>query len=267
MTEQVDGLTVRDLQAMKQAGEKIACLTAYDASFSALIDAVGIDVILVGDTLGMVMQGQVSTLPVTLDDMVYHTRCVTHVRQRAFVIADMPFMTYSTPQVAADNAARLMREAGAQMVKLEGPHIEAIRFMTSHGIPVCGHLGLLPQSVNLVGGYSVHGRTAADAARIIEQALALQDAGVGLLVLECVPTALAKQISQQLAVPVIGIGAGVDCDGQVLVLQDMLGITLKKLPKFVKNFMQHAESIEAAIHAYKVAVKQGEFPNSAQSYQ
>lgn len=266
MTEQVKLLSVSDIQALKQAGEKIACLTAYDASFSALIDAVGIDIILVGDSAGMVMQGQASTVSVSMDDMVYHTRCVTRARKRAFVMADLPFMSYSTPQIAADNAARLLREAGAQMVKLEGARIEAVRFMVAQGIPVCGHLGLLPQSVLVEGGYKVQGRTPNDAAQILAQALALQEAGIGILVLECVPALLAKQISQQLDVPVIGIGAGVDCDGQVLVMQDMLNISLRKHPRFVKDFMQGAESIAAALRTYKMAVKQGEFPSQEHSY-
>jgi 3-methyl-2-oxobutanoate hydroxymethyltransferase len=266
VTESLSLLSVRDLRAMKQAGQKIACLTAYDASFSALMDTVGIDMILVGDSAGMVVQGQPSTLSVTLDDMVYHTRCVTRARKRAFVVADLPFMTYSTPQLAAENAARLMREAGAQMVKFEGAHFEIVRFLVAQGIPVCGHLGLLPQSINLVGGYKVSGTTAADAELIFEQAVDLQRAGIGLLVLECVPATLARQISQQLDIPVIGIGAGVDCDGQVLVLYDMLDITRGKRPRFVKNFMHGAESIEAAIQIYKTAVKQGEFPAQEHSY-
>ncbi|MEQ1635651.1 MAG: 3-methyl-2-oxobutanoate hydroxymethyltransferase [Methylococcales bacterium] len=266
MTEPLTLLTLQGLHAMKQAGEKITCLTAYDASFSALLDAIGIDILLVGDSAGMVIQGQAATLSVTLDDMVYHTRCVTRTRKRAFVIADLPFMTYSAPQIAAENAARLMREAGAQMVKFEGAHVEAVRFLIAQGIPVCGHLGLLPQSIYVAGGYKVRGRTDVDAELIIQQALDLQSAGIGLLVLECVSAALAKHISQQLHIPVIGIGAGVDCDGQVLVLYDMLNVTLGRHPRFVKNFMHGAESIEAAIRAYKVAVKNADFPGLEHSY-
>lgn len=266
MPETLPLLSVRDLLAMKQAGEKITCLTAYDASFSALMDQVGIDVLLVGDSAGMVIQGQGSTLAVTLDDMVYHTRCVTRARQRAFVIADLPFMTYSTPQQAAESAARLMREAGAQMVKFEGAHSEVARFLVAQGIPVCGHLGLLPQSINLVGHYQVHGKSSEDAEWLCAQALHLQSAGISLLVLECVPAALAGHISQQLSIPVIGIGAGRDCDGQVLVLYDVLNITSGKRPRFVKDFMQGASSIEAALHAYKIAVKQGDFPGLEHSY-
>ena len=264
--EAINLLSVLDLQAMKHAGEKITCLTAYDASFSALIDTVGIDIILVGDSVGMVIQGQPSTLSVTVDDMIYHTRCVTRARKRTFVMADLPFMSYSTPQIAAENAARLVREAGAQMVKLEGARFETVRFLVAEGIPVCGHLGLLPQSVNLAGGYKVRGRSVADAELIIEQAIDLERAGSSMLVVECVPAALAKQISQQVDIPVIGIGAGVDCDGQVLVLHDMLNITLGKHPRFVKNFMHGADSIEAAIQAYKLAVKRAEFPGQEHSY-
>lgn len=259
-------LTVQALHAMKKSGEKIACLTAYDASFSALLDTAGIDVILVGDTLGMIIQGHSTTVPVTLDSMVYHTHCVTRTRKRAFVIADLPFMTYSDPRSAAINAARLLREAGAQMVKLEGAHVEIIRFMVAQGIPVCGHLGLLPQSIHLVGEYKVHGKSAAAAEQLIEQAHDLQRAGIGLLVLECVPAALAKTIAQALSIPVIGIGAGVDCDGQVLVLHDMLGLAQGKAPRFVKNFMHGASSIPEAVLAYQTAVKQAKFPSSEHSY-
>lgn len=253
-------LSIPQLHAMKRAGEKISSLTAYDASFSELLDKVGIDIILVGDSVGMVVQGHNTTLPVTLEQMIYHTHCVTQNRQRAFVIADLPFMTYATPQAAAENAARLIREAGAQMVKLEGARYEIINFLVAQGIPVCAHLGLLPQSINLVGEYKVHGKSVADAELLLEQAGDLERAGASLLVLECVPKELGKQISAQLSIPVIGIGAGVDCDGQILVLYDMLSITQGKLPRFAKNFMQGAESIEVAIAAYHQAVKQAIFP-------
>lgn len=259
-------VTVQALHSMKKSGEKITCLTAYDASFSALLDTVGIDVLLVGDTLGMVIQGHSSTLPVTLDDMIYHTRCVTRGRQRAFVIADLPFMTYSDPHIAATNAARLLREAGAQMVKIEGSHIETVQFMVAQGIPVCGHLGLLPQSIHLVGEYKVQGKSTTDAELIFKQAHGLQQAGIGLLVLECVPATLAKTIAQTLTIPVIGIGAGVDCDGQVLVLHDMLGLNQGKKPRFVKNFMLGVSTISDAILAYQTAVKRAEFPSNEHSY-
>jgi 3-methyl-2-oxobutanoate hydroxymethyltransferase len=259
-------LTVNDMAAMKLRGEKITCLTAYDAGFSALIDKVGIDMMLVGDSLGMVVQGHDTTLPVTIHDMVYHARCVSNARRRAFVIADLPFMSYSTPVVAAKNAARLMQIGGAQMVKLEGPRIEIVSFLVDQGIPVCGHLGLLPQLINQLGSYKVQGKEPADAARIIADAHQLQQAGVSLLVLECVPAVLAREITAQLSIPVIGIGAGVDCDGQVLVLYDMLNIGTVKRPRFSRNFMQDAASIEAAIHTYHQAVKQSQFPTLEHSF-
>jgi 3-methyl-2-oxobutanoate hydroxymethyltransferase len=262
----VKPLTVSDLAAMKQRGEKISCLTAYDASFSALIDKMGIDMMLVGDSLGMVIQGHETTLPVTINDMVYHTRCVSNARRRAFIIADLPFMSYTTPVVAAKNAARLMQIGGAQMVKLEGARVECVSFLVDQGIPVCGHLGLLPQLINQLGSYKVQGKEPADAARIIADAHQLQQAGAGLLVLECVPAALAREISAQLSIPVIGIGAGVDCDGQVLVLYDMLNIGIVKRPRFSRNFIQDAATIEAAIHAYHQAVKQSQFPTAEHSF-
>jgi len=262
----VKPLTVNDLAAMKQRGEKISCLTAYDASFSALIDKAGVDMMLVGDSLGMVVQGHDTTLPVTINDMVYHTRCVSNARRRAFVIADLPFMSYTTPVVAAKNAARLMQIGGAQMVKLEGPRVEIVSFLVEQGIPVCGHLGLLPQWINQLGSYKVQGKEPADAARMIADAHQLQQAGAGLLVLECVPAVLAREISARLGIPVIGIGAGVDCDGQVLVLYDMLNIGIGKRPRFSRNFMKDAASIEAAIHAYHQAVKQSQFPGNEHSF-
>lgn len=262
----VKTLTVTDIAAMKLHGEKITCLTAYDASFSALCDQVGIDMLLVGDSLGMVIQGQQSTLPVTIQDMIYHTRCVSLARHRAFIIADLPFMSYPTPLIAAQNAALLMQNSGAQMVKLEGARVEIVRFLVEQGIPVCGHLGLLPQQINQLGSYKVQGKTNADADKILDDALQLQQAGASLLVLECVPANLAKTISQQLSIPVIGIGAGVDCDGQVLVLYDMLGISIGKAPRFSKNFMQDANSISDAIAAYQLAVKHSQFPTSEHSF-
>ncbi|MGR8940737.1 MAG: 3-methyl-2-oxobutanoate hydroxymethyltransferase [Gammaproteobacteria bacterium] len=258
-------LSMHDLAAMKRQGEKIACLTAYDASFSALIDKAGIEVMLVGDSLGMVVQGQASTLQVTLEDMVYHTRCVSSARQRAYVIADMPFLTYPEPLVAAVNAARLM-QAGAQMVKLEGARFEVVRFLVDQGIPVCGHLGLLPQSINRLGGYKVQGVEPADADRIIADATKLQEAGAGLLVLECVPAKLAAEITAHLAIPVIGIGAGADCDGQVLVLYDMLNIGVGKRPRFSMNFMQPPAAIGEALGNYRQAVKECRFPTGEHSF-
>lgn len=258
-------LTINDLAAMKRQGEKIACVTAYDASFSALIDRADIDVMLVGDSLGMVIQGHDSTLPVTLDDMVYHTRCVSRARERALVIADLPFMTYPDSLTAAMNAAELMR-AGAQMVKLEGARFDAIQFLADQGIPVCGHLGLLPQSINRLGGYKVQGIDPATADKIFADARTLQEAGASLMVLECVPAKLAAEISSQLAIPVIGIGAGPDCDGQVLVLYDMLDIGTGKRPRFSKNFMHSSASIEQALIDYRLAVKDSSFPSAEHSF-
>jgi 3-methyl-2-oxobutanoate hydroxymethyltransferase len=257
---------VLDLAAMKQTGEKISCLTAYDASFSALLDKVGIDVMLVGDSLGMVIQGENSTIPVTIEQMVYHCRCVTQAKQRAFVMADLPFLSYATPAAAIENAAKLMQLGGAQMVKLEGSHVETIAVLVDYGVPVCGHLGLLPQSINQLGSYKVRGREQLEADKMVEDAQKLAQAGISALILECVPAALAKKISLLLKIPVIGIGAGVDCDGQVLVLYDMLGISLGKRPRFSKNFMQETNSIEDAIAAYHHAVKNGLFPSVEQSY-
>jgi 3-methyl-2-oxobutanoate hydroxymethyltransferase len=258
-------LTIHDLTAMKRQGEKIACLTAYDASFSALIDQAGIEVMLVGDSLGMVVQGQSSTLQVTLEDMVYHTRWVAAARRRAFVIADMPFMTYPDPLGAAVNAARLM-QVGAQMVKLEGSRFEVVRFLVDQGIPVCGHLGLLPQSVNRLGGYKVQGIEPSEADKILADAQQLQECGAALLVLECVPAKLAAAISERLSIPVIGIGAGIDCDGQVLVLYDMLDIGVGRRPRFSRNFMQPPATVAEALGSYRAAVKELRFPGPEHSF-
>ncbi|MET0088846.1 MAG: 3-methyl-2-oxobutanoate hydroxymethyltransferase [Candidatus Thiodiazotropha sp.] len=260
-------ITVKTLLEMKASGEKISVLTGYDAGFTRLIEAAGVEVILVGDSLGMVIQGQESTLPVTLDEMIYHTRNVARARKRALLVADMPFMSYRSPELALESAGRLMKEGGAQMVKLEGGAVqrETIRQLSSQGIPVCGHLGLLPQSVHKLGGYRVQGRQQEDAERLLDDAQLLQDAGIDLLVLECVPEGLAARVSEQLSVPVIGIGAGAGCDGQVLVLYDMLGITPNP-PRFVKNFLQDGRTIEAALKAYVDAVRAAEFPAREHSF-
>jgi len=259
-------LTHLDLLVMKQRGEKITCLTAYDASFSALIDAAEIDVILVGDSLGMVIQGNSTTLPVKIDDMVYHTRCVTKTCNRALVIADLPFMTYVTPEIAAKNAAHLIQNGGAKMVKLEGAKLDVIQFLVAQGISVCGHLGLLPQFIHQLGGYKVQGKLVEAAEKLLAEALAVQNAGATLLVLECVPADLARQITEQLTIPVIGIGAGKSCDGQVLVVYDMLGISTGKRPRFSKNFLSDTNSIESALKNYSIAVKQGDFPTAEHSF-
>lgn len=259
-------LTHLDLLAMKQRGEKIACLTAYDASFSALCDEANVDVILVGDSLGMVIQGQSTTLPVKIDDMIYHTRCVTQTSKRTLVIADLPFMTYATPEMAAKNAARLIQEGGAQMVKLEGAKINIIEFLVTQGISVCGHLGLLPQFIHQLGGYKVQGKIESAAAKLLEDALAIQNVGATMLLLECVPAELARQISEQLTIPVIGIGAGKFCDAQVLVIYDMLGISTGKRPRFSKDFLSESASIQDALRNYVHAVKNGDFPTPEHSF-
>jgi 3-methyl-2-oxobutanoate hydroxymethyltransferase len=261
-------VTTAGLKEMKRAGEKIACLTAYDFSFAALLDRAGVDLIMIGDSLGMVMQGHDSTLPVTIEDALYHTACVARGVERALIVADLPFMTYQTSrEQALSNAGRLM-QAGGEVVKLEGgePMAETVRFIAERGIPVCGHLGLTPQSVHALGGYKVQGKTDAAAEQLKRDAKLLEQAGASLLVLEAVPAALAKQIAQELAIPVIGIGAGVDTDAQILVLHDMLGLYPRPSPKFSKNFMQGADSIEAAIRAYVSAVKSKTFPGPEHSY-
>lgn len=265
-TDVAKTLSVSDLAVMKQAGDKISCLTAYDSSFTTVLDQAGIDVILVGDSLGMVIQGHSSTVPVSIHDMVYHTRCVSSARQRAFVLADLPFASYATATQALQNAAQLMQIGGAQMVKLEGAKIDVIEFLVDQGVPVCGHLGLLPQSVNKIGGYKVQGRTPAQAGKLLEDALAVEHAGAGLLILECIPAPLAAEISQNLTIPVIGIGAGPACDGQVLVLYDMLNISIGNRPRFSKNFMQEASGIADAVSRYHRAVKSGEFPAAEHTY-
>jgi len=261
-------VTITTLRVLKQAGQKITCLTAYDYSFASLLDRAGLDAIMVGDSLGMTMQGHASTLPVTIDDMAYHCACVARGVTRALIIGDMPFGSYQvSPEQAFENAAILM-QAGAQVVKLEGgaPMAGTVRFLVERGIPVCAHLGLTPQSVHQLGGYRVQGRDEAASARLRDDANQLQAAGACLLVLEAVPAALAKAISAELAIPTIGIGAGVDTDGQVLVLQDMLGLYPRPSPKFSRNFMQGAESIEAAVKAYVEAVRGKTFPGPEHSY-
>ena len=255
-------VTVNTLRSLKKAREKIVCLTAYDFSFASLLDETGIEVLLVGDSLGMVIQGRDSTVPVSMDDMVYHSAAVARGRRRALLMVDMPFMSYATPQQAMLNAARLMQEGGAHMVKLEGgaPQLETVSQLTSRGIPVCAHLGLQPQSVHRLGGYRVQGRDAAAARTMMQDAVALQEAGADVLLLESIPTGLAAEITQAVEIPVIGIGAGPDCDGQVLVLYDMLGITPGKRPKFARDFMTGQPHIRAAVANYIEAVKSGAFP-------
>lgn len=255
-------ITLNYLRKLKGKGEKFACLTAYDASFAHVLEEAGIEVILVGDSLGMVIQGHDSTLPVTIEDMVYHSRLVHRGCQRPLLMVDMPFMTYATPESALMNAARLMREGYAQVVKLEGGSwlVDTVQLLTERGIPVCAHLGLTPQFVHQFGGYVVQGRNEESAERIYNDALALQNAGASLLLLECVPVSLADSITKALDIPVIGIGAGVVCDAQMLVSYDMLGITFGKRPSFSKDFISEAGSMPAAVTAYVNAVKSGQFP-------
>jgi 3-methyl-2-oxobutanoate hydroxymethyltransferase len=255
-------LTIPALHGMKSRGDKIAVLTAYDAGFASAMDEAGVDVILVGDSLGMVVQGHGTTLPVTVEHMAYHAACVARGVRRAVRVVDLPFMSYANPTLALDSAARLVREGGAQMVKLEGgrKRVEVIRALVEQDIPVCAHLGLLPQSVHRLGGYLVQGKDERSAQAILEDALILQEAGASLLVLECVPATLAGEITAAVAMPTIGIGAGPDCDGQVLVSYDMLGLTPGKRPKFSKNFLESAGDIRSAFRHYVADVREGRFP-------
>lgn len=253
-------VTINTLRAFKDAGEKFSVLTCYDATFSAQINAAGVEAILIGDSLGMVLQGHDSTLPVSLDDMVYHTQCVRRGNQQALILSDLPFGCDASIPTLIENAARLMR-AGAHVVKIEGDAWLApgITELSRRGIPVCAHLGLTPQTVNQLGGYKVQGRGEAGQA-LVDAAIQLEAAGASLLLLECVPSEVGRAVSQAVQCPVIGIGAGPDTDGQVLVLHDMLGITVGRTAKFVKNFMADAASIQDALAAYHQAVKAGTFP-------
>jgi 3-methyl-2-oxobutanoate hydroxymethyltransferase len=255
-------VTLTTLQSLKHSGEKIAMLTCYDATFAQAACQAGVDVLLVGDSLGMVLQGHDSTLPVSVSDMAYHVACVKRGNQGALILADLPFMAYATHEQALTNSAALM-QAGAHMVKLEGAAwlAEPIRLLAERGVPVCAHLGLTPQAVNILGGYKVQGRQESQARQMRADAMALEQAGAAMLLLECVPSELAAEISQAVKIPVIGIGAGNATDGQVLVLHDMLGLSLSgRTPKFVKNFMAGQSSIGGAISAYVKAVKDQSFP-------
>jgi 3-methyl-2-oxobutanoate hydroxymethyltransferase len=261
-------VTLHRLREMHAAGEKIAMLTCYDAAFAQLLDAAGVDIVLIGDSLGMVLQGQSSTLPVTLDEMAYHTRCVARGNRSAWLLGDLPFGSYhESPAQAFASASALMR-AGAHMVKLECGAWAAptVRFLVERGIPVCAHLGFTPQTVNALGGYRVQGRDEAGAQRLRDEARAMVEAGAQMLLFEMVPAALAREITASSAVPVIGIGAGVGVSGQVLVLHDMLDITPAhggKRPRFVRNFMQGAASVQDAVQRYVSEVKAGTFPDDA----
>ncbi len=255
-------VTIRRLMEMKQAGEKIACLTAYDASFAQLLEKSGVDIVLVGDSLGMVIQGEETTLPVSVEDMLYHTQCAAKGLTNALLMTDMPFLSFTSEEEAVLNAGLFMKQGGAQMVKLEGgiDQVDTVSALNKNGIPVCAHLGLQPQYVHKIGGYRVQGRDADAADKMLADALSMQQAGADLMLLECVPEALASKITQALDIPVIGIGASVDCDGQILVLYDILDISLGLRPKFSKNFMASANNIEDAVQQYVSAVKKSEFP-------
>jgi 3-methyl-2-oxobutanoate hydroxymethyltransferase len=261
-------VTLSDLQAMKGQGEKIACLTCYDATFTRVLEAAGIELFIVGDSLGMVLMGYESTVHVSMEDMVYHAANVARAGQHAFRIVDLPYQSYETPAQALTNARRLMDEGGADMVKLEGGagKVGIVECLVRHAIPVCGHIGLLPQSVEKPDDYKVQGRDEAGASAIMEDARMLQAAGAGMLVMECIPAALAAEITQAIGIPTIGIGAGRSCDGQVLVLYDMLGIVSHKPPRFVKDFLRDTGTVPAAVAAYVKAVKDGSYPAAEHEY-
>jgi 3-methyl-2-oxobutanoate hydroxymethyltransferase len=256
-------VTLNTLSHMRAEGEKIASLTAYDASFAVLLDEAGVDVVLVGDSLGMVIQGHDTTVPVTMDQMVYHSAAVARGLRRSFLMTDLPFMSYASREQALSNATRLMQEGGARMVKLEtgASQIEIVEFLAGHDIAVCAHLGLKPQSVHKTGGFRVQGREQQVAEQMLKDAQALQNAGADMLLLECIPSALGKTITDAVHVPVIGIGAGPSTNGQILVLYDILDITSGRKPKFVQNFMHGAGDCSAALAAYVAAVKSGAYPD------
>lgn len=255
-------ITINDLIKWKQEGEKFASSTAYDASFAQLFEQQQMPVLLVGDSLGMVLQGKSDTLPVTVEDVAYHTRCVRAGSPNCLLMADMPFMSYATPEQACDSAAALMR-AGANMVKLEGGAwlADTVKMLTERAVPVCAHLGLTPQSVNIFGGYKVQGREQEQADKMVEEALALEAAGAQIVLLECVPASLAERITKAVKVPVIGIGAGNVTDGQILVMHDMFGISANYMPKFSKNFLAQTGDIRTAVTQYIEDVKSGDFPS------
>jgi 3-methyl-2-oxobutanoate hydroxymethyltransferase len=255
-------VNIATLRKMKADGVPIACLTAYDASFAALVDVAGTDLVLVGDSLGMVIQGHDTTVPVTVADVIYHTRNVARGLRRAFLVSDMPFMSYTTPEHALTNAVQLMQEGGAMMIKLEGGEgqVDIVQHLARHDIPVCAHLGLKPQSVHKIGGFKVQGREPKAARRMVDSARRLQDAGADIVLLECVPNEVGNAVTRALEVPVIGIGAGPEVDGQILVLYDILDITRGRKPRFVRNFMAELDAPLAAIGAYVEAVKDRSYP-------
>lgn len=264
----MEKITLTSLRKMKEAGEKFTSLTAYDASFARILDEQGVEVVLVGDSLGNVIQGESSTVPVTLDDMVYHSRCVRKGLQKALLMVDMPFMSDATPSQALHSAARLMQEGGAEIVKIEGGAVmlETVQTLSARGIPVCAHLGLLPQSVHKMGGYRVQGRDADSARILLADACAMEKAGADIILLECVPRTLAAEITAAVRVPVIGIGAGPQTDAQVLVIYDMLGISAGKRPRFSHNFLAETGDVEQAVARYVQAVKAADFPAEQHGY-
>lgn len=261
-------ITLPYLNQLKKQGEKIACLTAYDYSFACLMDGCGVEIVLVGDSLGMVIQGHQTTLPVTVEDIEYHGLAVSRGLNNSLLMIDMPFGSLNSEQQALDNASRMIKQTGAQVVKLEGgiTQIKTVEALSRYNIPVCAHLGLQPQSVHKMGGYRVQGRDSETAKEMKDTALQIQQAGADLLLLECVPAVLAAEITHLLKIPVIGIGAGADCDGQILVLQDILGITPGKPPSFAKNYLSDQTSIEAAIRAYVDEVKNRSFPDDSHCF-
>lgn len=257
-------VSISTLRGMKGSKEPIACLTAYDASYAVLLDMARVDVVLVGDSLGMVIQGHDTTVPVTVDDVIYHTKAVARGLRHAFLVADMPFMSYTSPNQALENAVRLMQEGGAMMIKLEGGEgqIEIVQHLARHDIPVCAHLGLKPQSVHKIGGFKVQGRDPDQAKKMVTAAKRLQDAGADIVLLECVPNEVGEAATAALDIPVIGIGAGPDVDGQILVLYDILNITQGRTPRFVQNFQEGLDTPLAAIEAYVSAVRNREYPRA-----
>lgn len=261
-------ITQTTLRKMYQNGEKISALTCYDAIFATLLENTGVEILLVGDSLGNILQGEATTLAVTLDDMIYHTRCVAKGSSKAFIMVDMPFGTFQvTPEKTFENAARLMA-AGAHMVKIEGGQVMAdtIRFLTQRGIPVCAHIGLTPQSIHQLGGYKIQGNNEETARQLLDDAVILEKSGAAMLLMEVVPAKLATTITQTLSIPTIGIGAGKNCSGQVLVLHDMLGVYHDKKARFVKDFMAGKNSIQEAVTSYIAAVKTGEFPGKEHEF-
>lgn len=271
-SQPVSPVHVGELRRMRTAGEKIACLTCYDASFAMVEDRAGVDLILVGDSLGMVIHGGSTTTPVTVDHIVYHSKCVAPHLKRAFLVADLPFLSYATHERALDASQRMMQEGGAKMVKLEGGREQAdiVEYLATRGVPVCAHLGLQPQLIHKLGAFKVQGREEAAAEAMLRDARILEQAGADMLLVECIPASLGRRLTEQSHVPVIGIGAGPDVDGQILVLQDMLGfsplVTVGRKPRFVKNYMQGDTDIEGAIRAYVAEVKSRAYPAAEHSF-